>query len=202
MEDLLGSGQAFERWIKMGSVTPSSAAEAVELPVNRKPQMLLHLQMTASADDCMSHNNVPGFPLPPLPLLDLRCKSCVLYRSIGDCSHSLHYWARIAVCNVHSRSAHACDAKHGFKAISRIAAAVGTTSALHDELRAVARRRSRTAAEADEEEDEAGAAETEDPEAEHTGELCYQVDLEVLGMLKGKHIQLCACHTTPTSGSA
>ena len=47
MEDLLGSGQAFERWIKMGSVTPSSAAEAVELPVNRKPQMLLHLQMTA-----------------------------------------------------------------------------------------------------------------------------------------------------------
>lgn len=152
----------------------------------------------------MSHNIVPGFPVPPLPLLDLSRKSCVLYRSIGDCNHPLHYWARRAFCNVKSRSAHACDAKHGFEAISPIAAAVGTTAALHDELRAVTRRRSRTAAEAeDEEEDEAGAAETEDPEEDHTGELCYQVDLEVLGMLKGKHIQLCACHTTtPTSVSA
>ena len=47
MEDLLGSGQAFERWIKMGSVTPGSAAEAVDLPDSRKPHMLLRLQMTA-----------------------------------------------------------------------------------------------------------------------------------------------------------
>ena len=41
----------------------------------------------------MSHNNVRGFPVPPLPLLDLRCKSCVLYQSMGDCNHPLHYWA-------------------------------------------------------------------------------------------------------------
>lgn len=36
MEDLLGSGQNFERWIKMGSVTNSNAAEEEEPPVTCK----------------------------------------------------------------------------------------------------------------------------------------------------------------------
>lgn len=36
MEDLLGSGQNFERWIKNGSVTRGNAAEEEDPPVARK----------------------------------------------------------------------------------------------------------------------------------------------------------------------
>ena len=94
-----------------------------------------------------------------------------------------------------ARHAHGCPAKYGCQATCYTAAAVGTTNALHDELRAVTRRRSRAAAEADDEEDyEVGAAEADGPPEEDTGKLCQQIDLEGVGTLT---TSTCTCvHAT------